>query len=287
VYVDFEKIPPPALTGISNFEGLIRLTWEYTGFQNVGELSGPNDGYLIEESNISGTTGWVQIEHFRGRESTRSLDITRPTGTYWYRVRAQHHTSNYFSPYSNVLNIQVNVETKPEKLRIINDLYDQTAEEFPGACEIDLSTGRTRGVCNKWGLWNTIIRTRIGPTEQSVVNSTQYERLWPTDSTSNAQNTLQILPKHDQDSSYAEFDVSEFTSEYWIYIQTGYWDFDAYTTQWEKHPTLVVGCDGTTAYKWALIRVTQPFGDPEIIRASNFLPDGNWQCSQFCPPCPP
>ena len=87
-----------------------------------------------------------------------------------------------------------------------------------------------------------------------------------------------------------DLDASGFTGEYWIYIEAGWWDLvlDFITFEplyWQKTPTNVYGCDGSEGYqKWSFIRVYPPFGDPEVIRVSDFLPMyGTWVGHPACP----
>ena len=194
-------------------------------------------------------------------------DVTglSPDTTYKYFVRAYNSAGLSADPGK-----EFTTTVAPPVLRIINDLYDQTS-----------------GV-NEWGTMNKIVRVRIGSTETAVINNDPgTERLWPYDSASGSSdaNTYVINPAYQQTGSYRDFDVSAFGSgDYSIYIQNGWWDYFAEGGgSWEKHMTTVVACDGTaTTYKWATIQVTDHTGGTLEIKASDFLPTGNWYGSSFC-----
>jgi len=111
------------------------------------------------------------------------------------------------------------------------------------------------------------------------LNGGARELLWPDDFTSNFANTIDVNPGQE-----ITLDVSGFTVDYWIYVQTGWWEYFSSSMTYEKHMALVVACDGVnSAYKWVTIHMTQPFGNPEEIRLSQFLPIGNWYGSPYCP----
>lgn len=188
---------------------------------------------------------------------------TLAAGTYTTTVQVASPVASN-SPQSVTVTFTVAPgQTPSTTVRIINDL--------PG----------TVSGPNDWGKLNTVIRVRVGPTQQSVVQFTSPARelLYPLDYTSDAGSTIDIAPGQEM-----TLDVSGFTTEYYLYVQTGWWEYNAYTDLWDKHVSVVVGCDGTSsAYKWTTIRITQPFFHPEPIRLSDFLPVGNWYASPFCP----
>lgn len=146
-------------------------------------------------------------------------------------------------------------------LRVINDLYDQVAGT------------------NDWPTWNTIIRVRIATTQYAVENDTTntYERLYKGDSTCSVSNLYDIPPAYQQTTSYVDFDVNSMPANYYVYIQTGWWDFDAWTFCWDKHMTAVTCCDCANAcYKWRSISVSGHTSGRLDIKASQFLPQFSW-----------
>jgi hypothetical protein len=196
--------------------------------------------------------------------ATATFQVTTGTlaaGTYSTTVNVSSAVASN-SPQSVTVTFTVAPQpTRPTTLRIINDLPADVVGP------------------NDWSRMNTVIRFRVGPTQTSVINLTggAVELLYPVDYTSDEANILAIAPGHEP-----TFDVSSLTGEYWIYVQTGWWEYT--DGLYEKHMTRVVGCDGvSTVYKWTTIRVYAPFGDPEVIRLSDFLPIGNYYLSPFCP----
>ncbi|WP_345975654.1 DNRLRE domain-containing protein [Sulfurimonas sp. HSL3-7] len=88
----------------SNVSGSITLTWTYTW----GIFGSSNDGYQLEESVTSSSTGYTTIYDttFTGdRESPKSYTLSRQAGTYYYRVRAM--TQSGYTSYSNVVTVTV------------------------------------------------------------------------------------------------------------------------------------------------------------------------------------
>jgi fibronectin type 3 domain-containing protein len=141
-----------------------------------------------------------------------------------------------------------------------------------------------------WGDYNGLIRIRIGPSMESLYNR-NTEQLTPLDSVpydpaNGSAIPLELLVP----GQSLDLDASGFTGEYWIYIEAGWWDLvlDFITFEplyWQKTPTNVYGCDGSEGYqKWSFIRVIPPFGDPEVIQVSDFLPMyGTWVGHPNCP----
>ena len=141
-----------------------------------------------------------------------------------------------------------------------------------------------------WGGYNGLIRIRIGPSMESLYNN-NTEQLTPLDSVPYDPVNVSAIPLELLTPGQSlDLDASGFTGEYWIYIEAGWWDLvlDFITFEplyWQKTPTNVYGCDGSEGYqKWSFIRVYPPFGDPEVIRVSDFLPMyGTWVGHPACP----
>jgi hypothetical protein len=264
----------PVLSGQSGTNS-VTLTWTYNW---GGGLASTADGYELQESPptespTSPPTGFVSIFSTVNQNDHQSPKTyttgTRSAGTYYYRVRAFKLSA--YTPWSSVVPVVVAASTTP-LLRIIDDLSDKTAGT------------------NLWGQWNTIIRVRIGSTETAVrVNNNTLEKLWPSDSASGSsteQLNYVIVPKYNQLTSYRDFDVSGFSGgNYWVYIQNGWWEFFNIGggSSWEKHMTTVVGCDGvSTVFKWTIVKVTGHTSGTLPVKASSFLPQGNWYGSLFC-----
>ncbi|MDZ7778971.1 MAG: CARDB domain-containing protein [Gemmatimonadota bacterium] len=256
------ELQPPTLNASSVSSGVFTLTWEF-GWPCTGLCLGSSqDRYELEESTTSATSGFSVIASPQGRTSPYSLELSREPGTYYYRVRAIDGVSYGTSPYSAVRTVIVSDDgSVATTIRVINDLPDGVWGD------------------NDWTLLNTIIRVRVGSTEDAVVQLTGdgQELLYPYDSTYDEADLIDITPGEEM-----TLEVPAYDTEYWLYIQTGYWDYDALYGIWRKHMSVVAGCDASSTYKWTTIRVFEPFGHPEVIRASDFLPDGNWYGSEYC-----
>lgn len=219
-------------------------------------------GFKIERS-LSETSGFSQIATVSADTTTYNSTGLTPSTTYYYRVRA--YNTDLDSDYSNVASA---ITRDPPVLRVINDLQDGT----------------------DWDLWNKIIRVRIGTTQDAVLTDTSLERLWPDDTAPidiTAHLSYVIDPAFNQTTSYRDFDVSELTSgNYWVYMQTGWWEKIAFVdpNYWNKHLTQIVDCDGTSgAYKWATFNITGHNYGTQVVKASDFLPETDWFGSAFCP----
>lgn len=151
-------------------------------------------------------------------------------------------------------------------LRIFNDIDHRTYGE------------------NDWQRLNTIVRVRIGPTQESVLNTTVNERMFPHDSTPSFELTQAIYPEHQSDSNYQDFSVSQDAPNYYVYIQTGWWDSDCSIVPciWRKHMSVVAGCQLQSVHKFAAFYVSNHYSGVFEVRASQFLPDGNFHGSRFC-----
>ena len=243
----------------------IPLTWTFNYWPS---LVTANEGYRIEESTSSASGPFTEIAQIPGRASPQSQNITRNPGTYYYRVRAFINQTVGFSPYSNVVSAKVTTPGGPTTLRIINDLYDGT-DQFG----ID------------WSRLNNVISLRVGPTLDSVLSGTgAYELLQSSGTVYLVGDALQITPGYQED-----FDVSSygFSTQYYVLIDLGRWEpvCISYFCDWEKNYAAVTNCAGQVVAndKWVAIPVTPPFGNPEVCRLSDFLPQMNWLGSNFCP----
>ena len=89
-----------------NSAGTFTLKWEYTW---TG-LASTSDGYKLEESATSSSSGFTLIYNTAGQSapdhaSPKYYTITRTPGTYYYRVKAQKISVD--TPYSNVVQVVV------------------------------------------------------------------------------------------------------------------------------------------------------------------------------------
>lgn len=270
----FEYSDVPILQGFSNSNGEVTLSWSYQ-FTGLGSTQ---DGYSLEESTVSASDGFNEIHstvNNNDQSSSGQITFDRSNGNYWYRIRA--NDNGVYTSYSNVVSINVEVTTSstPSTLRIINDLAD-----YVDPYSID------------WGKYNKIIRVRIGPTQESVRDNVLLEVLNPFDFPTDLSYCNIIAPSYANDNSYKDFDVASSScgvDGYYIFIQTGWWEayYDPFTYDfmyWTIHPASVMNCVGDVVYynKWTVIHVIQPYGNPEIIKASDFLPHMHWYGTNFC-----
>ncbi len=262
----------PSLLGPSTAETdtSFDLSWTYNW--PSGRLASTADGYVLEESSSSQSSGFTEIfdsslKTAADHQSPKTVPVTvNVEGTYYYRVKAV--TFPGVTDYSNVITVEVSAPQR-RVLRIVNDLFDQVSGQ------------------NDWGKMNGIIRVRIGPTQASVENSQDYERMWRTDSTLSVVNLEIIEPAYQETSKYRDFDIDSYRLNqlYYVYIQTGWWEYfcpGGAFCSWQKHMTAVAGCNiNDTVHKWSSFWVDHESGLFEV-KASDFLPIGSWYQSPFC-----
>lgn len=209
-------------------------------------------GFNIERQHLSISGHWVTVGYAAENATSfthSGLNETWPA----YRVSASGGLGS--SPS--------NEASAPAKLRIINDLnnYDQ------------MST------------YNQIVRVRIGPTESSVTNNGNYERLEPSETTYDISSVETIPPGYTSASSsfqyYEDYDVGEDWnySNYWVYLQCGWWDYIVGfgTPYWQKTMTIAKCADGINeCYKNAWINIYNHFSGYFVLNATDMLPHFSW-----------
>jgi hypothetical protein len=266
----------PVLVGFSFANGDVILEWSYH-FRGSASSA---DGYYLEEKIISTpipSEFSVIYDTWNGNDQRETVQHTLSKtsgGSYLYRVKA--YDEGGWTEYSNTVSVDVTIVStgNPTVLRIVNDLYD-------GVDSYGVDWG---------GRLNNIVRVRIGPTDTSVFETDILERLNPYETQLELSNCDLIPPSYNQEDSYRDFDVSQFGTEgYCVFIQTGWWDpwFNPNTFEFQYyriHDTTVVSCADTTPYgnKWRIIYIVPPFYDPEIIKASEWLPLMHWYGTEFC-----
>lgn len=255
----------PILQAASVNGSQITLTWTFAGWP---QYTATNEGYRIEQSTSSASGPFTEIAQIPGRFSPQSHTLTRNPGTYYYRVRVFINQQMVtYSPYGNVVPATVTAQAGPTTLRIINDL-----------CAANDGT-------YNWSLLNTVITLRVGPTEDSARYGTgAHELLQSSEVAYRPEDARQIAPGQQQDFNVSSYG---FISEYYVLIYLGWWDYycwppDYSICDWEKHYSLVINCYGKVGNKWAVVRVYPPFGNPEVIKLSDFLPQKSWYGTSFC-----
>lgn len=259
----------PTLNAPSVSGNKIILTWTFTW---PGGLGSSNERYSLEESTTSSNSGFTQIGAYYSRTSPYTVTLTRSQGTYFFRVRAYTQALGW-TAFSAVRSAVIAPPSGPTTLRIINNLPSDVEGTYPN--QID------------WGQLNTVLSLRVGPTQDSVLTGTgAHELLQSSDSVYDVEDAYQISPGCEQ-----TFNVSQygFSSEYYVLIWLGWWELycsppDYTLCYWTKHFSSVVNCAGNVEYgnKWAVVHVIPPFGSPEVISTSEYLPEKSWYGTEFC-----
>ncbi|MBN1696371.1 MAG: hypothetical protein JW881_02550 [Spirochaetales bacterium] len=240
---------PSNLSVTANSPTSIRLNWtDNSSNETAFEIQ-------REDPRISGS--WVTVTQTAANStyfSHNSLSETWPG----YRIRAINDSG---------ASAWTQVACAPPKLRIVNDLYNAT------------------GASGDWGRLNNIVRVRIASTESQVLNdsSNACERLCSYDSVSDISYADWIPPSYTSASSYEDFSVNTFTgigTSYWVFIQCGWWEYDAALTySWIKRVSNVLCANGSCCcYKWVTVSCTH-YAGYLVIDASSFLPHGSWNGS--------
>ena len=161
----------------------------------------------------------------------------------------------------------------PHNIRVYNDLHD---DWWSG---ID------------WGKNNQILWVRIGATcAELFPDDGGTELLYAGEMTTDGNDTLRITPAYMASTSYQEFDITgvpqDTDGSYCVYLKTGWWEYlGAPSYVYQKNAANVLKCDGSCCTKKeAVIKITEPFEDTEIIFASDILPYTWWYESPLCSP---
>jgi len=143
-------------------------------------------------------------------------------------------------------------------LEIVNDL--------PGAKDGD----------DDWSQMNTVVRVRAGPSLEEVRDAGGGELL--TDGTSSC------APASIGVGTSRSFDVGALAPDYFIYVQTGAWEYDPFFSGcWDLYLTQVYDCGGSCcADKSATLQVSGHTGGKKSVRLSTLLPPKTWEGSPLC-----
>ncbi|MGH7607491.1 MAG: fibronectin type III domain-containing protein [Gemmatimonadales bacterium] len=185
----FAPLSPPTLNSPAVSGSSITLTWSFTW---PGGLASSQDGYILEQSTTSSTSGFTQVFSVASRTSPYTHTLTnRAPGTYYYRVRAV--TTQGTSPNSTVRSAVVAAQATP-KIAVTNQLDG--------------------------GGGNQVLRFRVASSVALLTSAanTAAERLSP-DSYCGSLPGDAISPGQTR-----EFDVTGFAPDYYVYIGLGRWD---------------------------------------------------------------
>ena len=284
---EVKPLPPtePVIRNVSSTSATLRWTDRSdneTGFQVgycTGLISAGSDGRLACTPGFTPGTGFVQEAQVGENVTSYTFTGLSPDTEYLRFVRA--YNSKGSSANTGVRFITDEPVPVPATLRIVNDLSNVQAGT------------------NNWGLWNGIIRVRIGPYVDvinaqcgSVVNNASLERLNQRDTVYDIEDGAIITAGYMNPTSILnseEFDVSGFNGDnYCVLIQAGWWDYfippPGGRAYWTIHDTSVFNCQGQAVRgnKWNTFYVSDHDSGVFEIRASQYLPHYHWQGTGFC-----
>ena len=110
---------PISISGPGTSTGSFSIEVSYSW---PGMFGSSNDRFELEEST-SPTSGFSMVANspLASRPDTYTFDLTRTTGTYYYRARA--YNTSYFTEYTDVISVSVNTPVQKATLNIINNTH--------------------------------------------------------------------------------------------------------------------------------------------------------------------
>lgn len=102
-------------TSTGNFNIEVSYSWP-------GMFGSTNDRFELEEST-SPTSGFSKIanSNWGSRPDTYTFNLTKSTGTYYYRARA--YNTSYFTEYTDIISVSVNTPVQKANLNIVNNTH--------------------------------------------------------------------------------------------------------------------------------------------------------------------
>ncbi len=127
-----------------------------------------------------------------------------------------------------------------------------------------------------WSQMNTVVRVRAGPTLEGVRDAGEGELL--------TNGTSSCAPGSIAVGTNRSFDVSAAAPDYFIYVQTGSWEYDPFFSGcWDLYLTQVYDCGGNCcAVKSATMQITGHVSGTKTVRLSTLLPPETWEGSPLC-----
>jgi hypothetical protein len=228
----------------------VRLKWT--------DNSNNETGFEIQRETSVGSNSYVTI-YTTSSNAVYYSDNNLTTTSLGYRIRAVNGSasSNWTAK-----------TFAPPKLRIINNLYN-------GITTFE-------GKQTDWSNLNCIVNVRIGPSSVDLSTQPSYEKLEPK-SSSYSYDFDYIQPAgsaNPTSSNYEDFDISSYGygAFYRIYIQCGYWEYDAFITYgWIKTLSTVLCTNSACCcYKWSMFGATNHYAGYLVIYATDYLPQRHW-----------
>jgi hypothetical protein len=117
VPVTVQTANPIELSGPSTSSGDFSLTVTYSW---PGMLGSTSDRFVLEEST-SPSSGFAEIDNspWNQRPTSYTFNLSRSTGTYYYRARAYNATG--WTNYTDVISVAVNTPAQTADLTIVNN----------------------------------------------------------------------------------------------------------------------------------------------------------------------
>ncbi len=241
-------------------DGSYTLKWTCSGLCpsnfSIKESGAANNTYTYY---VSGNEGGTYSKDFSGKSN----------GTYCYKVGS-----------GSILSSQkcVTVSISSQRiLWVINDLDHKTYTNRDGTYD--------------WGKWNQVLWLRIASTMDGLYN-VQNERLTKRESLYNSNielmDSIDPLYRQTASSNSREFDVSMYGNTYYVLIQLGWWDYEAYMNDfggcncWRKHATASIDCNGNAqSSKFVILEINHTSGRHDI-HLSEWIPDYASWTGRYC-----
>lgn len=118
-------------TSTGNFSIEVSYSWP-------GMFGSSNDRFELEESTLP-TSGFSMVANspLASRPDTYTFDLTRASGTYYYRARA--YNTSYFTEYTDVISVSVNTPVQKANLKVINNThYDMIDIRLNNQQQVDI-----------------------------------------------------------------------------------------------------------------------------------------------------
>jgi hypothetical protein len=110
---------PISISGPGTSTGSFSIEVSYSW---PGMFGSTSDRFELEEST-SPTSGFTKIDNspWGSRPDTYTFNLTRSTGTYYFRARANHNS--FFTEYTDVIGVSVNTPVQKAYLKVINNTH--------------------------------------------------------------------------------------------------------------------------------------------------------------------
>ena len=127
-----------------------------------------------------------------------------------------------------------------------------------------------------WAQMNTLVRLRLGDSEFTARDNEAGELLTAGESSC---EPTSVAPGRTQ-----AFDVTAFKPDYFVYVQTGAWEYDPFFSScWDLYFTSIHDCGGDCCTdKSATTQITGHTSGARVVKLSSMLPAKTWEGSPLC-----